>query len=75
MQTRRAIRAASRECGRKQKGGAGRMLWRTLLFREQQQIFEQMPTNWVEFRDLNGTLIYFTTLVTYRRAISAADFV
>jgi uncharacterized caspase-like protein len=40
------------------------------LFREQKQILEQMPTNWVEFRDFNGTLIYFTTLVTYRCAIS-----
>jgi hypothetical protein len=40
------------------------------LFREQKQILEQMPTNWVEFRDYNGTLIYFTTLVTYRCAIA-----
>jgi hypothetical protein len=40
------------------------------LFREQKQILEQMPTNWVEFRDFNGTLIYFTTLVTYRCAIA-----
>jgi len=29
-----------------------------------------MPTNWVEFRDFNGTLVYFTTLVTYRCAIA-----
>ncbi|WP_158814482.1 caspase family protein [Methylocapsa sp. S129] len=40
------------------------------LFREQKQILEQMPGNWVEFRDFNGTLIYFTTLVTYRCAIA-----
>ena len=40
------------------------------LFREQKQILEQMPTNWVEFRDFQGTLIYFTTLVTYRCAIA-----
>ena len=40
------------------------------LFREQKQVLEQMPTNWVEFRDYNGTLIYFTTLVTYRCAIT-----
>ncbi|MGA2794789.1 MAG: caspase family protein [Roseiarcus sp.] len=40
------------------------------LFREQKQILEQMPTNWVEFREYNGTLIYFTTLVTYRCAIA-----
>ncbi|HLH50337.1 MAG TPA: caspase family protein, partial [Roseiarcus sp.] len=31
---------------------------------------EGMPANWVEFRDFNGTLIYFTTLVTYRCAIA-----
>ncbi len=40
------------------------------LFREQKQILEQMPTSWAEFRDYNGTLIYFTTLVTYRCAIT-----
>jgi hypothetical protein len=40
------------------------------LFREQKQILEQMPSNWVEFRQYNGTLIYFTTLVTYRCAIA-----
>jgi hypothetical protein len=40
------------------------------LYREQKQILEGMPTSWVEFRDFNGTLIYFTTLVTYRCAIS-----
>jgi hypothetical protein len=40
------------------------------LFREQKQILEQMPGNWVEFRQYNGNLIYFTTLVTYRCAIA-----
>ncbi|MGO4872068.1 MAG: caspase domain-containing protein [Roseiarcus sp.] len=40
------------------------------LFREQKQILEQMPFNWVEFRDFQGVLIYFTTLVTYRCAIT-----
>ena len=40
------------------------------LFREQKQILEGMPTAWVEFRDFNGTLIYFTMLVTYRCAIA-----
>jgi hypothetical protein len=40
------------------------------LFREQKQILEQMPGNWVEFRDFNGTLVYFTTLITYRCAIA-----
>jgi Caspase domain len=40
------------------------------LFREQKQILEGMPTSWVEFGDNNGTLIYFTTLVTYRCAIA-----
>jgi uncharacterized caspase-like protein len=44
------------------------------LFREQKQILEQMPTNWVEFRNFNGTLIYFTTLVTYRCAIAEVRF-
>jgi hypothetical protein len=42
----------------------------TALFQEQKQILEQMPAKWVEFRDFNGTLIYFTTLVTYRCAIA-----
>lgn len=42
----------------------------TALFREQKQILEQMPSNWVEFRDFKGVLVYFTTLVTYRCAIS-----
>jgi len=40
------------------------------LFREQKQILEGMSTSWVEFGDSNGTLIYFTTLVTYRCAIA-----
>ena len=40
------------------------------LFREQKKILEQLSTSWVEFRDYNGTLIYFTTLVSYRCAIS-----
>ncbi len=40
------------------------------LYREQKQILEGMPANWVEFRDFNGTLVYFTTLVTYRCAIA-----
>jgi Caspase domain len=40
------------------------------LFREQKHILEQMPINWVEFRQFKGTLIYFTTLVTYRCAIA-----
>ena len=40
------------------------------LFRMQKQILEQMPSSWVEFRDFQGTLIYFTTLVTYRCAIA-----
>jgi hypothetical protein len=40
------------------------------LFREQKSILEQMPTNWAEFREFNGLLIYFTTLVTYRCAIT-----
>ncbi len=40
------------------------------LFQQQKQILQQMPTNWVEFREFNGTLIYFTTLVTYRCAIA-----
>jgi caspase domain-containing protein len=44
------------------------------LFREQKQILEGMPSNWVEFRDFNGTLIYFTTLVTYRCAIADLRF-
>ena len=44
------------------------------LFREQKQILESMPGNWVEFRDFNGTLIYFTTLITYRCAIAELRF-
>jgi hypothetical protein len=40
------------------------------LFHEQKQILESMSTSWVEFGDSNGPLIYFTTLVTYRCAIS-----
>jgi len=44
------------------------------LFREQKQILESMPTNWVEFREFNGLIVYFTTLVTYRCAISEVAF-
>jgi hypothetical protein len=44
------------------------------LFREQKQILEQTPSNWVEFRDFQGSLIYFTTLVTYRCAIADLHF-
>ena len=44
------------------------------LYREQKQILEQMPSSWVEFRDFNGTLVYFTTLVTYRCAIAELRF-
>lgn len=40
------------------------------LFREQKQILEQMPSNWVEFQGAQGAMIYFTTLVTYRCAIA-----
>jgi hypothetical protein len=40
------------------------------LFQQQKQILEQMPAKWVEFGDFNGTLIYFTTLLTYRCAIA-----
>ena len=44
------------------------------LFREQKQILESMPGNWVEFREFQGEMIYFTTLVTYRCAISELHF-
>jgi len=40
------------------------------LYDNQKKNLEQIWPNWVEFRDFNGTLVYFTTLVTYRCAIS-----
>jgi hypothetical protein len=42
------------------------------LYREQKQILEGMPNNWVEFGGSNSNegLLYFTTLVTYRCAIA-----
>ncbi|MDQ0391247.1 caspase family protein [Labrys monachus] len=40
------------------------------LYDDQRRNLEQIAPSWVEFRDFNGTLVYFTTLVTYRCAIS-----
>lgn len=39
------------------------------LVRSQRQILETIPGSWVSFRDFNGVLLYFTTLVSYRCAI------
>ncbi|CAM5762686.1 hypothetical protein LMIY3S_00555 [Labrys miyagiensis] len=40
------------------------------LFQNQRQNLEQIAGSWVEFRDFNGTLVYFTTLLSYRCAIT-----
>jgi hypothetical protein len=40
------------------------------LFHEEKQILESLATSWVEFREFNGTLIYFTSLISYRCAIA-----
>ena len=40
------------------------------LYDNQKKSLEQIWPSWVEFRDFNGTLVYFTTLITYRCAIS-----
>jgi hypothetical protein len=40
------------------------------LYDDQRRNLEQIAPSWVEFRDFNGTLVYFTTLITYRCAIS-----
>ena len=43
----------------------------TALLGEQKHILQGMPDSWVQFRDFDAkTLVYFTTLVTYRCAIS-----
>ena len=43
----------------------------TALFNEQKRVLEQLSSDWVAFRPFNGSLLlYFTTLVTYRCAIS-----
>ena len=38
--------------------------------RADRKALEQVWPSWVEFRDFNGTLIYFTTLLSYRCAIT-----
>jgi hypothetical protein len=40
------------------------------LFDSQRQILEQIWPSWVEFREFNGLLVYFTTLMSYRCAIT-----
>jgi len=40
------------------------------LFDTQWKSLELIWPSWVEFRDFNGTLIYFTTLLSYRCAIT-----
>ncbi|WP_284313173.1 caspase family protein [Labrys miyagiensis] len=40
------------------------------LYQNQRQNLEQISGSWVEFRDFNGTLVYFTTLLSYRCAIT-----
>jgi len=40
------------------------------LFDDQRKALEQVWPSWVEFRDFNGTLVYFTTLLSYRCAIT-----
>jgi hypothetical protein len=40
------------------------------LFDTQRKALEQIWPSWVEFRDFNGTLVYFTTLLSYRCAIT-----
>jgi hypothetical protein len=40
------------------------------LYDTQRKSLEQIWPSWVEFRDFNGTLIYFTTLLSYRCAIT-----
>ena len=42
----------------------------TALFDGQKKILEQLWPSWVEFREFNGTLVYFSTLITYRCAIT-----
>ena len=41
----------------------------TELVREQRRILEMLPDSWVSFRNFNGVLLYYTTLVSYRCAI------
>ena len=40
------------------------------LFDTQRKALESIWPSWVEFRDFNGTLVYFTTLLSYRCAIT-----
>ena len=40
------------------------------LFDTQRKALEQIWPSWVEFREFNGLLIYFTSLVSYRCAIT-----
>ena len=40
------------------------------LFDTQRKALEQIWPSWVEFREFNGLLVYFTTLVSYRCAIT-----
>ena len=40
------------------------------LYDTQRKALESIWPSWVEFRDFNGTLVYFTTLLSYRCAIT-----
>jgi hypothetical protein len=40
------------------------------LFDTQRKALESIWPSWVEFREFNGLLVYFTTLVSYRCAIT-----
>ena len=44
----------------------------TELVRSERAILEALPGDWVSFRNYNGVLLYFTTLVSYRCAIQEA---
>jgi len=44
----------------------------TELIRSERQILEMLPGDWVSFRNFNGVLLYYTTLVSYRCAIQEA---
>lgn len=40
------------------------------LYDSQRRMLDSVGPNWVEFRDFNGLLVYFTTLVSYRCALT-----
>lgn len=42
---------------------------RAALFKDQRRIIEMVAGSWLSFRDFNGVLLYYTSLVSYRCAI------